>query len=844
MDLAFPVPEHLPRAKTQQPDISTQILTALGESSVVTIQSTDKWTDEIEQAILQIKKSVHDRLHQESTTFDKQMGESKNVQIRLGTLTSKADSLSSDLTDPEKGTLPNILNVLRRHSNLAQRSLDAEVTKKSLEALNASRKSYQKLDSLVQAGNLSAAVLECRQLQDRVISLPSPLSRSMAILDLQARLRSTYDRLQEQLGKAYSECISIGETQFKIKGQYTSKISLMDVLKSIPEVELSSNLAAMRRDILGKYVDRIINGSVSLRRTSVSVLEVQTLTNESALVTLKELFQFIHDQLLPHLPESSRSSYASSFYGKLSDTIQINLFASLIPGSIDGLPKYLESMREAIQFEKDLIALGFFSGGENRIQKWAEGAQTHYEKQRRTQFLDLTRHAILQDSERPLRVEVESLPETVDLDTTEGPVEQVQEEEPSNWDFDDAEAEASKPTTQTNKLSDKPKESEPEEESGWGFDDDDEPTVDDKQPESDDPWGVEWDDPPAEDAAPIVASSQMETRGSHEKTTSSSKISPSKKPKESYLVSHAAKVVASQAEDVLSESLALISSDPFEKQGFRSTSPSLLLSAISSLFDMYRAMYLVSRKPEPKHGRRQDLQYANDCNYLASKAKQLQHRFEVEGSLKDSVQDSIIIKLEETVQRLEVVSSSWLDDVIDRETEAFLAEFGPDILADLSYDARFEEAQEKFSRIKGSIVALARDLKEYLTASSCYHALGSTIDRLLQQIINDILTMDNISTIQSERIAGLCRILHPMDTLFPELENGVSTVASYVPSWLRFTYLSDILEGTLSDISSWYESGHLIDYEPAELSHLIKALFAESALRTTTINRILSGQSH
>ncbi|CAG8714854.1 1843_t:CDS:2, partial [Acaulospora colombiana] len=165
MDHAFPVPEHLPRARTQQPDISTQILTALGESSSMTIQSTDKWADEIDQAILQIKlssqvllqKSVHDRLHQESTAFDKQMRESKSVQVRLGSLVSKADSLSSDLTDPE---------ILRHHSNLAQRSLDAEVIKKSLEALSDSRRSHQNLDNLVKAGNLPAAVLKCRELQD------------------------------------------------------------------------------------------------------------------------------------------------------------------------------------------------------------------------------------------------------------------------------------------------------------------------------------------------------------------------------------------------------------------------------------------------------------------------------------------------------------------------------------------------------------------------------------------------------------------------------------------------------------------------------------------------------
>jgi hypothetical protein len=85
---------------------------------------------------------------------------------------------------------------------------------------------------------------------------------------------------------------------------------------------------------------------------------------------------------------------------------------------------------------------------------------------------------------------------------------------------------------------------------------------------------------------------------------------------------------------------------------------------------MYRATYPISRTLEPKHGRRQDLQYSNDCNYIANTAKQLQSRFEVEISPKHGPQDSIIVKLEETVQRLEVVASSWLDDIIVRTASA------------------------------------------------------------------------------------------------------------------------------------------------------------------------------
>jgi protein transport protein DSL1/ZW10 len=373
-------------------------------------------------------------------------------------------------------------------------------------------------------------------------------------------LRSIHDRLQEQLSKAYSECISIGTSQFSIKGQYTSKISLTNVLESIPDTDLASNLASMRKEIFSKYIDQIINGSTSLHCTSPSILEVRTSTGSNILATLEELFKFIHDQLLPYIPENVRSSFAKSFYNKLSDTIQANFLIPLIPSNTEGLPAYLGSMREAIQFEKDIAALGFFSGAENRIQNWAENAQSHYERQRRTQLLDSTRRAILQDAEGPLRIEVEVLQEEMDSDVPNSPNNHhTEEEEPSNWHFDDAEGGTSAATTQPHTSSNHPKEEDPEGDSGWGFDDD-EPAADDQPVENDDPWGVEWDDPPSKDSAPTSTSNQAQVHETLRKSSLKPKIPPSRKPNESFLVSHAAKVVASQADDVFEEILALISS--------------------------------------------------------------------------------------------------------------------------------------------------------------------------------------------------------------------------------------------------------------------------------------------
>lgn len=41
------------------------------------------------------------------------------------------------------------------------------------------------------------------------------------------------------------------------------------------------------------------------------------------------------------------------------------------------------------------------------------------------------------------------------------------------------------------------------------------------------------------------------------------------------------------------------------------------------------------------------------------------------------------------------------------------------------------------------------------------------------------------------------------------------------------------------DINGWFDSGLLVDYEPQELSRLIKALFADSPVRANTISKIM-----
>lgn len=48
-------------------------------------------------------------------------------------------------------------------------------------------------------------------------------------------------------------------------------------------------------------------------------------------------------------------------------------------------------------------------------------------------------------------------------------------------------------------------------------------------------------------------------------------------------------------------------------------------------------------------------------------------------------------------------------------------------------------------------------------------------------------------------------------------------------------------EASIADISYLFQEGALVDFEVDELAKLVRALFADTPLRTTTINKLTSG---
>jgi len=197
-------------------------------------------------------------------------------------------------------------------------------------------------------------------------------------------------------------------------------------------------------------------------------------------------------------------------------------------------------------------------------------------------------------------------------------------------------------------------------------------------------------------------------------------------------------------------------------------------------------------------------------------------------------------KLVECKENLRVLGDSRFDDAIEcqrREIDEILLTCQG--FTGTTEQDRYDECESAISRVLRHVRYVAQRWKGVLTASKYYIALGLVVDAALSRMLEDILALPDITADESHKLSELCRIFNSLEGLFFVNLNDPSPVAAYVPSWLKFSYLSELLEASIADISYLFEIGALVDFEVDELVSLVRALFADTPLRASTINKLL-----
>ena len=138
--------------------------------------------------------------------------------------------------------------------------------------------------------------------------------------------------------------------------------------------------------------------------------------------------------------------------------------------------------------------------------------------------------------------------------------------------------------------------------------------------------------------------------------------------------------------------------------------------------------------------------------------------------------------------------------------------------------------------------------KGVLSHSALLQSIGSLVSTVINKIIVDVEDMSDISEPESQRLTAYCNQIATLEDLFqpekpvdsaPDAEQPLPLTAVYTPNWLKFQYLSNILESSLVDIKYLWTEGELaLEFSAEELTDLIEALFADSEHRRKAIGEI------
>ncbi|KAG7445004.1 uncharacterized protein BT62DRAFT_951320 [Guyanagaster necrorhizus] len=878
--MAFLIPSHLPRRALPQ-DVSSSILNKIDAATNESLNAAlaSSWIQELNDIIYATKKRIHERIHEDFPKFEQQLASAKSLQTRLQSLTREIDGLSDKLSRPETGLIPTLIHSLTEHVTLAQENADAEVLHGCLSHLLRCRTELESLDSLVNAGKLPDAVAACKEVEVLLTDVPLPLTHSDVLVDLKNKFRSAKARIEDQLGEAYTRIISVSPESLIVRPsvqvrQAETVLKLSHLLSSLSEQALVNYLNILRRDLMTNYVDRILREDISIIVSANEISCVHS-SGKNKIDGLSNVLSFLSTHLFLFLPQHQQVQFPQSLCKPLSLSVLNNLLMPALPSSFNQLPPFIDLVRCAVEFEAKFI-IGILGGDQhdNLIHSWAEGVAGHYERRRRLQILDASRVLIMSPRNKygVLTMEVEL--QTESRQPTVVPV-QADDSAPAGdedaWGFDNREEKARTESDIEGLESNG---------NGWEFDDEIDMEEDDgKQGNGDneddpgDAWGwndedqssealpeeTAWDDPwgdmPTDDPAPPVPSvashgaadtsakamskcnegANGNSRMSSQKTAA--RVVPHKLPEkrppkltltETYLVSGQVMEILKIVEDILNEGAELAASNIFPSS--KSPIGNLLLQTAPSVVDLYKALYPVVFSGELKTAVDAPLRFSNDCLYLSQELERIDA-----GTVEERMQESR--------ECLKILGNSWLDDTIEQYRQS-VDEIIKDGAVGFTYTGdqdRYDECEAALNRVLQDIKRLAQLWKGILTKSKYYMAIGSVTEAALSRVLVDILALPDIPEVESGRLAELCRILHALEGLFVEDPEQPSFVVAYAPSWLKYSYLSELLEASMADTTYLFEAGALVDFEVDELVRLVRALFADTNLRTITINKLLQG---
>ncbi|KAK5104665.1 ribosome biogenesis protein ytm1 [Lithohypha guttulata] len=701
--------------------------------------------------------------------------------------------------------------------------------------------SLNKADADIRQAQLTQAAKALPDIETTIQSIQSDQARSL----LSQTHRDLVQHLAQELQSVFYSLCSINRTTYAVDlaiyphlehDQNVSSFSLADIsiaLESIGAFDDIRHQFTKRLDsLLLPHFFRHSRSHITGTTTTGHALRLfLSPTVPSALDqvnTIKDLLHFVHE----NTPAKLQTSLVSHIAAQIIPRLIVHWLDASIPLALDEL-KDIQLLQNTVQdFATWLRGVGVAEA--DKLDAWVSDILKTWLNKRRATSLDTVR--------KSLKIATGSTRQVQRLERQTVVVESSKPDiAPSvddNWAEDWDEADSQKP-------GDVVKHPEVTEEDGsdaWGFDADDhesdaQASTNSKSEADDndaDAWG--WGDDES------VANNTLPNRDTPHNLNGKLYTQPKEQDitlTEEYIITDIPDYILEQIGKDMADSHTL---QTFPQSYFNtSTSPAAGMQTLPSLvLAMFRATATDRYTTSTTLSR---MNLYNDTLYLAQKLSE--HAHNSLSSLQADI--DILSKFARQTYTAELTTQrTILHDLLDN-AQGFIS---------CTVDPYLTQCETAISSTTDYLRTLHAQWSRVLSPSHLAQSIGNLVSSIMSKMIKDIEDMEDIQESESRKLLQFMQQVSKLEDLFlaphptavmqsQQEEKGeqpsISTIALHAPSYLRFQYLEQILDGSLVDIKYlWTDAGLSLEFSAEEVVDLIEALFAESTHRRSAIQVIKS----
>ena len=185
-----------------------------------------------------------------------------------------------------------------------------------------------------------------------------------------------------------------------------------------------------------------------------------------------------------------------------------------------------------------------------------------------------------------------------------------------------------------------------------------------------------------------------------------------------------------------------------------SSAEGILLTSTTDIFDLYRSILPTHYSTQVRDVPTIAMQVYNDARHLATRVASLQTSF------------PLWMDAQKTSEKMSAFSDHIYESQLIHQRETMMESLDEVKFGEVGKDSGMKHAERVLDGLVHSVESLSRILKVVLPMTTYISMMGYLIDEIVRRISGDILELQDITEIESNRLEKLLKRLHPFEEVF------------------------------------------------------------------------------